>query len=227
MAESETSSATSAGPIEMPMFPLGSVLFPGGVLPLHVFEIRYQQLLNRVLETDRRFGVVLISRGSEVGGGDERYEIGTIASVREHQRYDDGRAAVVSEGVGRFQVIEWLPDDPFPRAMVRETPSEPVGSNDRSLIVGTQQQFDELVVLGRELGRLASVPEAEWIAALDDPAGCDDATWQLANRAPCSALDRYAILAAPTRAARVTRISQVLADVRTDLELMGRLDDPT
>ena len=54
--------------VEMPMFPLGSVLFPSGVLPLHIFEIRYQQLLNHALESDRRFGVVLISRGSEVGG---------------------------------------------------------------------------------------------------------------------------------------------------------------
>ena len=50
--------------IELPMFPLGSVLLPGGVLPLHIFEVRYQQLLNHALETDRRFGVVLITRGS-------------------------------------------------------------------------------------------------------------------------------------------------------------------
>ena len=50
---------------EIPLFPLGSVLFPGGFLPLHIFETRYQQLLNKALETDRRFGVVLISRGSD------------------------------------------------------------------------------------------------------------------------------------------------------------------
>ena len=90
--------------IELPMFPLGSVLLPGGVLPLHIFEVRYQQLLNHALETDRRFGVVLITRGSEVGGGEVRTDIGTIAHIDEYQRFDDGRAAVVSHGTGRFEV---------------------------------------------------------------------------------------------------------------------------
>ena len=61
----------------MPMFPLGSVLLPGVVLPLHVFEPRYQQLVRDCLETDEHeFGVVLIDRGSEVGGGDSRTDVG-------------------------------------------------------------------------------------------------------------------------------------------------------
>gem|GEM_PF-5636209 len=68
----------------MAMFPLGSVLFPGGVLPLHIFETRYQQLLNHALESDRRFGVVLIERGHEVGGGDQRTSIGTVCRTVEN-----------------------------------------------------------------------------------------------------------------------------------------------
>ena len=76
---------------QMPMFPLGGVLMPGGTLPLHIFEPRYQQLLIDALEGDRCFGVVLISRGSEVGGGEVRNSVGTIAHIDDYQRFDDGR----------------------------------------------------------------------------------------------------------------------------------------
>lgn len=210
---------SSGEPIEMPMFPLGSVLFPGGVLPLHIFEVRYQQLLNQVLETDRRFGVVLISRGSEVGGGEVRTEVGTIAHVDDHQRYDDGRAAVVASGRGRLEVDEWLDDAPYPRAMVRELPIEIEQAADRELIHNARQRFDDLVDLGTRLGRLEAVPDADWV---DD---VEDATWQLANRTPCSALDQYTILAAPSRGDRLRRIRSVLDEVYLDLELMGGLEN--
>lgn len=222
MADSPSDEAHGGGAgetVEMPMFPLGSVLLPGGVLPLHIFEIRYQQLLNTVLETDRRFGVVLISRGSEVGGGEHRTDIGTIAHVDEHQRFDDGRAAVVSSGTARLQVVEWLDDDPYPRAMVRELAVEPDTAADRLLLAAAQQRFDDLVALAARLRPIESVPDAVWEDDLEA------ATWQLANRAPCSALDKYSILAAPTRADRLALIESLLADVATDLELMGNLDD--
>ena len=65
----------------MPMFPLGTVLFPHALLPLRVFEPRYRLMTQRVLGADSEFGVVLIERGSEVGGGDTRFGIGTIALI--------------------------------------------------------------------------------------------------------------------------------------------------
>ncbi|MGZ4700329.1 MAG: LON peptidase substrate-binding domain-containing protein, partial [Ilumatobacteraceae bacterium] len=68
--------------IIVPMFPLGTVLLPGVVLPLHVFEPRYQQLVRDCLDaSEHEFGVVLIDRGSEVGGGDSRLPIGVIARL--------------------------------------------------------------------------------------------------------------------------------------------------
>lgn len=204
---------------ELAMFPLGSVLFPQGVLPLHIFEPRFQQLLNHALETDRRFGVVLISRGSEVGGGDERLAVGTIAEIQEHQRFDDGRAAVVSSGEGRIEVIEWLPDDPYPRAMVRELPSDKAADVDAGLLVAARRAFDDLLDLGQRLGRLDATPKAEWETDVER------ASWQLAGRSPCSAHDQYQILAAPTRAERLVRIESLLRDVYTDLELLGSLED--
>lgn len=207
------------GVVEMPMFPLGSVLFPFGPLPLHIFEPRYQQLLNHALEGDRRFGVVLITRGSEVGGGEERAPIGTIAHIEEHQRFDDGRAAVISTGGPRFEVVEWLEDAPYPRALVREFPIKPVIAEHRELFAAARKSFDDLLELGLRLGRLESAPASDWETDIEQ------ASWQLAGRSPCTALDQYSILAAPTRSERLVKIDELLKDVYTDLELMGRLED--
>ncbi len=82
----------------MPMFPLGSVLFPGAVLPLQIFEPRYQALVADLEAAENRFGVVLIRRGQEVGGGDERADIGTVAEVVRSGTAEDGRILLVTVG---------------------------------------------------------------------------------------------------------------------------------
>jgi Lon protease-like protein len=102
----------------LPMFPLGSVLFPHAVLPLHVFEPRYRKLTEECLAGDGEFGVVLIERGSEVGGGDIRFDVGTVARILRAGRHDDGRWLLVTAGSERRKVREWLPDGPYPRAAV-------------------------------------------------------------------------------------------------------------
>src|ERR1700730_11863947 len=93
-----------------PMFPLGTVLFPHAVLPLHVFEPRYRTMTRDVLDGDQEFGVVLIERGSEVGGGDARFGVGTIAHIVQAAELADGRFALVVVGVSRLRVEHWLPD---------------------------------------------------------------------------------------------------------------------
>ena len=98
----------------MPMFPLGTVLLPGVVLPLHVFEPRYQQLVRDCLEASHaEFGVVLIDRGSEVGGGDVRSDVGVVARVLQVAAMDAGRFAVISVGTRRIRITQWLEDDPY------------------------------------------------------------------------------------------------------------------
>ena len=112
----------------LPLFPLGMVLFPGLVLPLHVFEDRYRVLLRDLLELpedDRRFGVVAIREGREVGsdGITALHEVGCTAQLRRVETYDDGRADVVTVGADRFRLtalhddkpyftgdVEWLPE---------------------------------------------------------------------------------------------------------------------
>ncbi len=110
-------------PFRLAMFPLGTVLFPGGALPLHVFEPRYRSMMDEAMKGDRRFGVVLISRGSEVGGGDQRVDVGTETRIDEAQQLADGRWVLVATGVQRVSVASWLPEDPYPAAMVRPLPT--------------------------------------------------------------------------------------------------------
>src|SRR5262249_13665479 len=102
----------------MPMFPLGTVLFPHAMLPLHLFEERYRALAETCLRGDGRFGVVLIERGFEVGGGDQRFAVGTVARIVEAAQTPDGRYLLSTVGTERFRVRKWLDDDPFPRADV-------------------------------------------------------------------------------------------------------------
>ena len=90
------------------MFPLGTVLFPHAVLPLHLFEERYRALAEACLRGDGRFGVVLIERGFEVGGGDTRFGVGTVARIVEAARTPDGRFLLATVGTERLRVRSWL-----------------------------------------------------------------------------------------------------------------------
>ena len=103
------------------MFPLGLALLPGSVLPLHVFELRYRRMIGDLLARDDEmaFGVVLIERGRESGGGETRSEVGTLARVLDLRVLEDGRYTLLTVGTDRFEVAEWLPDDPYPVARVK------------------------------------------------------------------------------------------------------------
>jgi Lon protease-like protein len=104
------------------MFPLGRPLLPYTGIPLHVFEDRYRRLMSDILDGDRSFGIVMIERGSEVGGDDSRASVGTLARVADAEQLEDGRWIMIATGITRLRVLEWLPDDPYPRAVIEEIP---------------------------------------------------------------------------------------------------------
>lgn len=206
-------------PRECRMFPLGSVLTPRSPLPLHIFEPRFQQLLNDSLEDDRSFGVVLISRGSEVGGGEIRTDVGTLATIDEHNRFDDGRAAVIAQGVSRIEVVEWLSDDPYPRAMVIDRPTSLPQPDDDLRLRTAQQSLQNLLEVAKRLQRVDEIPTLEWS---DD---VEDAAWELAAVSPISVLDRQRVLGADAVSDRLTMLSEMLDAMVEDLRLMDELDD--
>jgi len=111
--------------VELPLFPLNSVLFPGATLPLHIFEERYKLMIGRCLQTGSPFGVLLIRSGNEVGEAGEPFEVGTTARIVRVQHLDEGRMNLVCLGEQRFRLLKTLRDTPY---LVGEV--EPLDSTD-------------------------------------------------------------------------------------------------
>lgn len=200
------------------MFPLGSVLVPGMVLPLHVFEPRYRDLVEHCLAGEAEFGVVLIERGSEVGGGDLRRDVGTVARILEAVRFDDGRWALGCVGVRRIRVEGWLPDDPYPRADVEDWPDEPAGPGAAALAVEVAGLLRRVLALAAELG----VPAAPaTIELADDPLL---ASYEAAAMSPFGPADTHALLLEPGPDARLARLRDLLAEEAGFLEQRLALD---
>lgn len=202
------------------MFPLGSVLLPGAVLPLHVFEPRYRALVAHCIESDdHEFGVTLIERGSEVGGGDRRTVVGTVARMVQVAELEDGRYAVICVGTRRIRVNAWLPDDPYPLADVDEWPddeAELYRLDDR--IAVTAGRVRRACALANELGDSTADPSAD---IADEPV---QATYQLAAMAPVGPADVHALLSAPGPLARLDLLDHLLDDVEVVLQF--RLSEP-
>jgi Lon protease-like protein len=114
----------------VPLFPLHAVLFPGAVLPLHVFEERYRLLVRERLD----FGVVLIRQGGEVGEElrvEDLHPVGTVATFQRIEGLPDGRYAVVVRGLYRFRLLSLEPGLPYLRGHVERLPDPPPGAPPR------------------------------------------------------------------------------------------------
>jgi len=197
------------------MFPLGSVLLPGGVLPLHVFEPRYRQMVIDVLAQDGtpEFGQALITHGGEAGGGDARAEVGTIAQMLQVDALDEGRYSMVTVGTRRIRVNAWLPDDPYPLADVDDWPDEdPDPPNLELDVAASHARIRAVLALAAEAGDVPlDLTESE---ISDDPLV---ATYHLAALAPIGPADRYRLLTAPGPGARLDVLDEVLDDVEAML----------
>ncbi|ACZ42320.1 peptidase S16 lon domain protein [Thermobaculum terrenum ATCC BAA-798] len=102
----------------IPLFPLHTVLFPGMLLPLHIFEERYKIMISRCLAHDGMFGVVKIRKGKEVGGPAEPEEIGTMARIVSAGKYPDGRMDLLTVGKERFRILRLIDDEPYLQAEI-------------------------------------------------------------------------------------------------------------
>ncbi len=188
----------------LPMFPLGSVLLPGSVLPLHVFETRYRQLVRDCLDGEPEFGVTLIERGGEVGGGDVRTSIGTVARILEVLELPDGRYGLTTVGTRRLRVRAWLADDPYPRAEVDDWPDEAASlvTTEQIAVVGARVR--RVLALAAELGDTGPAVTTE---ISDDPVL---ASYHLCALSPLGPIDRQLLLAAPGPAERVELLDRLL-----------------
>jgi Lon protease-like protein len=203
----------------LPMFPLGTVLLPTSVLPLQVFEPRYRALVADCLAADGEFGVTLIARGSEVGGGEVRTDIGTIAQIVQAREGSNGRWMLGTVGTRRFRVSEWLNDDPYPRARIEDWPEAPTVGDLDIARQGALDLLGEVAALSARLSgtQVAELPEIGADGAL--------ASYQLSALAPLGPLDQQSLLAASGPEERLSLLADLLAEQLTDLRLRLDLED--
>ena len=207
-------------PTRLPMFPLSAVLFPQATMPLHVFEPRYRQLMHDCLQDDSRFGVVLIERGSEVGGGDQRAGLGTRGLITRAAELPDGRWVLEVRGEAVVVIEEWLPDDPYPQALVREPEPVPVPDDEMDpspLLEDAAQRVRRSRALLAEHG---GGPALEPGLVLDGGGDADLAAWQLCGVAPVNAYDAQRLLAAGSAPERLTLLVELMDDLELDLRRM-------
>lgn len=206
------------------MFPLGSALMPGEALPLRIFEPRYRDMLTDCIDSgDLRFGVVLIERGSEVGGGDVRTDIGTIAEIVDHRRSVGGTWALLCRGVERIRIDQWLDDAPYPRAAVSAWPDPPLSFDvwDPWLIEMEEASSGLIAVLedvARETEQDPPIPRLP--NARLHPT---EYTYATASLMPITQSDRHRALSAPDQISRAKLLINAISDARAGL--LFRLSD--
>lgn len=184
------------------LFPLGTVLWPGAGLPLHVFEPRYRQLLHDLQDRDpaeRCFGVLAIRAGHEVGAGRvrSRYEVGTAALVRDVEWLPDGRARVLAVGGRRFRVLADVTGQPYDQAEVEWLAADDAGCGGSELV--------DLKVLAADVARELARYRAAF-GALEPPELTDDPhvlAWAVAAAMVLDRPDEQALLELPSTAARL------------------------
>ena len=152
----------------LPLFPLGAVLYPGMLLPLHIFEERYRQLIRDLLDgaEARRFGVIAIRKGRETGidGVDSLYEVGCTATLRRVDRHDDGRFDIVTVGTQRFRLLRLDQTRPYLQGeveMLTEEPTDPAvaGPAVRVIQAVFREYLDALTEWGGATIRLEELPD--------------------------------------------------------------------
>ncbi len=208
----------------LPLFPLGTVLMPTHVVPLHIFEPRYRVLMDDLTGAELgtpliepEFGVVLIERGREVGGGETRARTGTVARLVDAQRLPDGRWVVAANGVGRFAVVEFLPDDPYPLAEVDDIEEGAWIVDDAAALAVAEAALRRTYDLASQLNPQAEGAEdGPTFTLADDPAL---AAWQLCGLAPVGPHDQQRLLVASTTGERLHLLLELVEDLASMLAL--------
>ncbi|MGB3769516.1 MAG: LON peptidase substrate-binding domain-containing protein [Rhodococcus sp. (in: high G+C Gram-positive bacteria)] len=209
----------------LPMFPLGSVILPGDDVPLHVFEPRYREMVEHCLTTESHFGVVLIERGHEVGGGDVRGTAAVSTRIDRAIPTPDGRFVLECTGVERIRVLEWMRDDPYPQARITAWPDLDEPDEDVAEVYDlVQERTDTLFEILTDIAQSRDLPTPD--VPRFSPAGERSVreVWEFASSLPLGSSDRAKVLAAETVGRRLQVLASALDDVIAIAEF-SRLPD--
>lgn len=176
-------------PVQIPLFPLKTVLFPTQALPLNIFEERYKQMMAACLEGDSSFGVVLIKSGEEVGEPAEPHNVGTVALITDVVRYPDGRLDLNTYGMRRFAVRDVVTTRPYLVGQVE-------------WVEDTDEGAPECAATGLEVGhafqdyfKVLLQLSNQWVRALKLPARPEDLSYLVAARLDVPPLEKQRLLA--------------------------------
>ena len=188
--------------IEIPLFPLNLVLFPGMPLPLHIFEERYKAMIGDCMRYNTPFGVSLIRSGQEVGSPADPQRMGTTTRVLRSQMLEEGRLNIMTKGERRFEVIEITQQEPHVAALVRLL-DEPVGEGFSGVSSEITEEFTKLM---RSLISLSG----GYTSQVDVPEDPVVLSYMIAANLEAPIPVRQELLEAPTAADRLTRLVPLL-----------------
>jgi ATP-dependent Lon protease len=200
---------------ELPLFPLPEVvLFPGRPLPLHIFEFRYRIMMNTILESDRRFGVLMWD--PQKG---QASTIGCCAEVVKFERLPDDRMMILALGQQRFRVLDFVREKPYRIGLVEWIEDDPTSKDLPTLAADVRQLLDDVVRLS------AKLTEQE----IDLPEGVPDLPLELsywvASNFYGAAAEQQALLEMQDTAARLEREAEILTSTRNHLAARTVLKD--
>ena len=188
--------------VELPLFPLNLVLFPGMPLPLHIFEERYKAMIGDCLRNNSPFGVSLIRSGQEVGAPAEPNRTGTTARVLRSELLEQGRMNIITKGERRYEIIEITQEEPHVAALVKLL-GEPVGENFSGITPELTEEYTRLI---RGLTTLSG----GYTAQVTVPENPVELSYMIAANLDAPTPVRQELLEAPTAADRLNRLIPLL-----------------
>lgn len=208
-------SQSSVSLCELPLFPLPEVvLFPQRPLPLHIFEPRYRLMINTVLESDKKFGVLLWNPGSI-----RSVRVGCSAEIMEFNRLDDGRLNILTIGRERFRVIEFIQDRPYLKGKVEWFEDDPADLDTTLISCQVKETLTQVVRLSSKLtNRTVCLPDD----LPKDPAAL---SFWIASLFFGSAGDRQELLEMKETEVRLTREQEVLSTLLSELAARSAIED--
>lgn len=200
---------------ELPLFPLPEVvLFPTRPLPLHVFEFRYRIMMNTILESDRRFGVLMVN---PINGAIAN--VGCCAEIIHYQRLEDGRMELLTLGQQRFRVLEYVREKPYRVGLVEWMEDNPPSVDLRNLATEVEQLLRDVVRLSSKLtDRDIELPE-------DLPDLPRELSYWIASNLYGVADEQQALLELQDTQARLKREAEILTSTRNHLAARSVLKD--
>lgn len=212
---------------EVAVFPLGTAYLPGELVSLRVFERRYLDMMDDIAASTNSFVSVLISHGSEVGGGDKRHDRGVLVSMVSTDSDEVGLRAQ-GTAIERVRVLEWLPDDPYPRAIIERCIDDAMAqervhdaASALTLVAQGVRMLHERLITHRGIDKsempmnpvLTMIAAGRWWERGVSQEEVARAFWIVASQTPCGPIDRHELLRTDSLIERIARLRATVEHV--------------